>query len=259
MSPFKRVTHLDEKVIKPKDRVSGVPLSGSNSELVIEEATVPSRPGGLHKSMIGRPSVYDLKGNLLAEEENLVVITGREFLACSVANVFGASQDCTRNNLGNYKITHFGVGDGGASDACPPVMEGPFDDDTDLGNRVQIGDVSTIEPLKYINGGSLKQITFDGEIRVVSEEHTINVPTGGQKVVDAYTAIRYRMYLQPNEPKQKPFRFNEAGLFAVEYAWDNDSNMYLSTGSEVLFARFVTLDKWLDTSDGIMIEWYILV
>ncbi len=259
--PFKRVVHMDEKVIQPKDRVSSVPVSGYDSTLTMEDKTeVPTRPQGLHKSMIGRPNVYDLDGNLLASEENLVVISGREFLAQLVSDVGGSKTPLDNpNDLTAYKITHFGIGDAGTTDDCPPTTTGPFDDDTDLGKRAQIGDVSTLEPLRYISNGTLKQIVYDGEIKVISEEHTINVPTGGEKVIDAYTAIRYRMYIQPTEPKNKPFRFNEAGLFAVQYAWNTVANAWLTTDEEVLFAKFTTLDKWLDTGDGLMIEWYVLV
>ena len=78
-------------------------------------------------------------------------------------------------------------------------------------------------------------------------------------VVQAYTAIRYRMYLQPTEPKDKPFKFNEAGLYAMEWRYDNNWGEERPTGNYQLFARFTTLDKYLEAADGIMIEWYILV
>ncbi len=258
---FKKVIHVDEKVLTPKDKIGSVPVSCNDSTVELENSFVPVRPNGLNKSVIGRPRVYDLNGNLLASEENLIVITGREYLAQIISNV-PLSQTPLDNpkDLTLYKITHFGVGDGGTDDSCPPNVNGPFDDDTDLGNRVKIGTPSLVEPAKYISKGTLKQITYDGEIRIVSEEHTINVPTGGEKPIDAYTAIRYRMYLQPHEPEDKPFKFNEAGLFAVKYIWDTDSNQWVSENdTEVLFARFTTMDKWLDGGDGIMIEWYVLV
>ncbi len=253
-STFKRVIHLDEKIIKPDDRIGSVPVSGNNSSMTTSSSgEVPTRPQGLNKSMIGRPRVYDLDGNLLASEENLVVIVGREYLAQLLSRTQGANP----KNLTTYEVTHFGVGDGGASNACPPTTIGPFDDDVGLGRRIVIR--ADGQNPDYLNSGELKRIKMDGEIEVVSEEHTINVPTGGQKVIDAYTAVRYRMYLQPDEPKDKPFRFNEAGLFAVEYAWDTTFNEFRPTDNNILFARFTTLDKYLDAGDGIMIEWYILV
>jgi len=255
-SNFKKVIHMDEKVVCPKDKITSAIAMGESSESVAKESMVPKREED-HKSFIGRPRVYDLDGNLLAEEENLVVLTGREFIAQNLVGTQGNNP----LDLTNYKITHFGVGDSnrGSTGICPPTTVGPFDDDVDLENRVTISDLYATYPNKYIDNGRLKRIESDGEIKIVSEEHTINVPTGGQKVIDAYTAIRYRMYLQPGEPQVKPFCFNEAGLYAVEQVFDPVSGNSIATDNYVLFARFTTMDKWLDVSDGIMIEWYILV
>ena len=261
---MKRVVHLDEKVLKPNDEARSGLLSGlQKSEAVAGDNL---RPDGLQKAIIGKPKVYDLKGNLLADEENLVVLLGREYIAQLLAFRPGNNPiDYTK-----YKITHFGVGDGGTTNDCPPTTIGPFDDDTDLQNRVIIRDPSAggTEP-DYLDGGKLKRIEVDGEITIVQENHTINdgnlVGGGtGETVVQAYTAVRYTMYLQAGdsqanppvigEPLNKPFRFNEAGLYAVEY--DNAGD---PTGNYILFARFTTLDKWLEDADGIMIEWYVLV
>ncbi len=252
---MKKLVHIDEKAMHPKDRVGSAPVIGNISEVPQRDLTA--------KSIIGKPSIYDLKGNLLASEENLVVLLGREYLAQLLAGTQGNNPD----NLLQYKISHFGVGDQNPTGISPPpTTVGPFDDDVDLANRVKINNVSSTFPSKYIDDGKLKQIISDGEISVVSEEHTINTTSGGQKVVDAYTAVRYRMYLQPNEPIVKPFRFNEAGLYAVKHRLDSGTGQWVpatdpSTGDYIytLFARFTTLDKNLDAGDGIMIEWYILV
>ncbi len=247
---FKRVIYIDEKVIKPKDKVGSAVITGNAS------SAVPKRSSD-QKSIIGRPNIYDLNGNLLASEENLVVLTGREFIAQKLTGLQGNNP----TDLTQYRISHFGVGDSGVSPAggvCDITTVGPFDDDTDLVNRVQISAVSGANPGKYIDNGMLKQIDSDGDIQVISEEHTVNIPTGGQRVVDAYTAIRYRMYLQSGEPIDKPFCFNEAGLYAVEHVFDSVLG-WIPTENYILFARFTTLDKWLDSGEGIMIEWYVLV
>lgn len=257
---MQKVLHLDEKILKPKDKTtSGVLAANSGSVTTDGNAT---RLQGLQKSIIGKPKIYNLKGELLAEEENLVVLSGREFLAQKLAGTRG--QHAT--DYSNYRVTHFGVGDAGTDGGTPPVANGPFDNDVDLMNRIQIGDMTAggTEP-NYIDNGSLKKIEYDngdgtlgGEITVVEEDHTINTDQGGEIVVQAVTAIRYTMYLQSNEPVNKPFRFNEAGLYAVEYQDDGNGNQ-VPTGNYVLFARFTTLDKYLEDADGIMIEWYILV
>ena len=259
MKNLKKVIHLDEKILTPKDKVRSSPDLASSSETVQEDTL---RPQGLNKSIIGRPKVYDLKGNLLASEENLVVLIGREFLAQQIAGIQGDNPI----DYSNYKITHFGVGDAGTDAGLPPVVKGPYDNDTDLYNRVMIADpvASNYSEPNYLDGGFLKKIEFatgdplnpiEGEITVVQEQHTINTSNGGQITVDAFTAIRYTMYLQADEPMDKPFRFNEAGLYAIEY----DPISGAPTGNQLLFARFTTLDKWLEDADGIMIEWYVLV
>jgi len=244
VTPMKSIVHIDEKELKPGD-VAGATRG---------------------KTIIGRPNVYDLKGNLLASEENLVVLLGREFLAQQISGKILNNP----NDYSNYKITHFGVGDGGTTGGTPPVTVGPFDNDLDLENRVKIGDPvfvdpgdPTINPQNYMDNGFLKKIESadvtntipEGEIVIMSEEHTINTNSGGQITVGAYTAVRYTMYLQATEPQNKPFRFNEAGLYAVEYEVDGVT----PTGNYILFARFTTLDKYLEDADGIMIEWYVLV
>jgi len=255
---YKKVLYIDEKIISPDDKIGSAIQHNSNTTQKVKETF--TRPS---KSIVGRPKIYDLNGKLLASEENLVVIIGREYLAQLISGTNGDNpEDYTA-----YRITHFGVGDGGTTDTCPPNVNGPFDDNLDLGHRVVIRDplAGSMYP-NYTEDGMLKRIDSDdgvgnprGEINVVSEQHTINVPGGGEQVIDAYTAIRYRMYLQPFEPDEKPFKFNEAGLYAMEYEYNQQLGEEAPTGEFVLFARFTTLDKYLEAQDGIMIEWYILV
>jgi hypothetical protein len=252
---FKKIFHVDEKVVNPKDVTSSSPIFGkadsNQPKETFKEAIERS------KTIIGRPKVYDLNGNLLADEENLVVLIGREYIAQLIAGDRGDNPlDFTK-----YRVNYFGVGDGGTNGCLPPTANGPFDDDTDLVNRVKIKDNATINPEPdYIDNGKLKKIRLDGEVKVIEEEHTINVDQGGEVLVYAYTAIKFTLYLQVDEPENKPFRFNEAGLFAVKYEYDPDYNQDVPVEDEyILFARFTTLDKYLETNDGIMIEWYILV
>jgi hypothetical protein len=221
------------------------------------------------KPIIGRPRVFDLKGNLLADEENLVVLIGREYLAQLIAGVYTQNP----NNYLDYKITHFGVGSGGTSETCPPETVGPYDDDTDLAERVKINDdtLASGNSDDYIAGGYLKKITTDrmghqGSIEILEETHTINTSGGGQITVDKYTAVKYTLYLDSDEPietksQNQPFRFNEAALYAVEYDEDTGLPVVDNNGNVnyILFARFTTLDKYLSGEDGLMIEWYILV
>jgi len=257
---IKRLIHMDKKIIKPEDKaVSGI-IAGS-TENNIKPREKLSSPNRAAKTIIGKPKVYDLKGNLLADEENLVVLVGREYLA----QLLAGTQGDNGNNYLDYKVTYFGVGDEGTT-GNPPSTVGPFDDDVDLGfaqdgvnnSRVVIKTPTGVDD-DYIDGGKLKRIKKDGDITIVEEDHTINTNGGGQVVVQRYTAVKYTMFLQPDEPQDKPFKFNEAGLFAVRYEFDPATGTDVPTDDSLLFARFTTLDKYLDAADGIMIEWYILV
>ncbi len=288
---LKKIFHIDEKSLKPRDFTQTGVGTSSMSSIEITQVEVKAKTEAEMKSIIGRPKIYDLKGNLLAEEENLVVLTGREFLAQLIANKIPALAVDESHCIGNlatapatdysgYRITHFGVGDGGATDDCPPEVLGPYDNDCDLVSPAQIGNPTGND--NYIDAGFLKKIEFvkpdktiEGGITIEQEEHTINIddpktglPTG-QLQVQAFTAIKFLMQINPGEPifvkgqpHPKPFRFNEAGLYAVKY--DSNGNIVPDPddalkSSKVLFARFTTMDKWLDENDGILIEWYILV
>lgn len=280
---MQRVVHLDEKILKPEDRASSGTLTGSReSNASLKEAL---RPNGLLKSVVGKPKIYDMKGNLLAEEDNLVVLKGREYLAQLIAQrapvsagncpnetpINGVATSC---DYTKYKITHFAVGDAGTDGSCPPVASGPYDNDINLANPKELFPQPTaVAGLDYLHmdaarQNTLKRIEHDGSIEIVSEEHTINLADNGEETVQAFTAIRYTMYLNPGEstddpaggPNSIPFKFNEAGLYGIEYDAGGDPVVNAEGAANyLLFARFTTLDKYLEESDGIMIEWYVLV
>lgn len=241
LGEMKKLHILDSSTLEPEDRVS-----------VIEETSLAENGnlGNKTKRIIGRPKVFDLEGNLLAEEENLVVMGGREIVAALIS---GKSPE-----LSKYRIAYVGIGTGGtSSNAGVPNTVGPFDNDTDLVNRVRlasptVSDTST-NNYNYVGDGFLKRIESDGSIVVSSESHMINGPTGQIKV-HANTVITYNIKIQKTEPLVKPFKFNEAGLYAVEYSGNTPSKT-----KHILFARFTTLDKYLDIHDGLIIEWNILV
>ena len=234
MGKLHKIMHLDNSVLSPDD---------STNVKTIECTSDKAR------SVIGLPKVYDLQGNLLAEEENLVVLSGREFLAQKLADLA-----LDGNDLTSYQIRYFGVGIGG-TEGTPPVTVGPFDTDLELTSRVKISIAGISDPAndyKYIDAGYLKRINSDGSIVINQEEHTINT-NENQVVVNKFTAITFNILIQEDEPAEKPVKFNEASLYAVKYIEG------VPTDDKILFARFTTLDKYLDLKDGISIEWSILV
>jgi len=232
---IKNIIHYDKKIITPEDKVL---VSGEK----------------LKKAFIGKPKVYDLKtGKLLADEENLVVLDGREFMAQKIANLANPSQD-----LRNYEIRYFGIGSGGAEGTN---AEDPQDNDSDLAQPAKFattGISTSSNDYRYIADGYLKRIMStandaSGSIQIVLEEHEVNT-SSGQITIEKYTTIKFTLIIEENEPAVKPFTFNEAGLYAVEY--DSDGN---PTNNKILVARFTTIDKNLGPNDGLRIEWSILV
>ena len=166
---------------------------------------------------------------------NLVLLQGREFLAQKLADV---PQSATVDQR-KYKIRYFGYGSGGAQEGTGTVPNkmGPFDNDTDLYAPAHFNSESTDADtsFKYIHTGKLKKIRSDkGTIEIQKEKHTIskNTVTSGTStesglttVVDAYTAIKYTMFIDSHEfvkpstageVSTNPFAFNEAALYAVD-------------------------------------------
>ena len=230
---LKKLQYIDSKVLQPDDYVK------SNSGIIVKR-----------KPVIGKPKVYDLKtGKLLADEENLVVLDGREFLAQKFINKPNPSVD-----LRPYEIRYFGIGSGGASGT---VTSDPQDTDSDLATPAKFsteGINTSANDYKYIDNGYLKKIESDGgSIDIVLETLEVNTATN-QTEVQKYTTIKFTLYVLENEPAQKPFTFNEAGLYAVKF----DENGK-PTNDKILVARFTTQDKNLGPTDGIIIEWSILV
>jgi hypothetical protein len=232
----KQLAVIDRKVLTPDDKIMVAP----------------------GKTVIGKPKIYDLKtGELLADEENLVVLTGREFMAQKVSSLSNPSKD-----LRNYEIRYFGVGDGGTDGATNAVD--PQDNDEDLASPVIIAPSSSqvntsANDYRYVANGYLKRILStvndpSGDIQIVLEDHEINTSDGSTTTVQKYTTIKFTLILEENEPANKPFTFNEAGLYAVKY--DSDGN---PTDDKILVARFTTIDKNLGPTDGLRIEWSVLV
>lgn len=222
---------------------------------------------------------------------NLVLLSGREFLAQKLADV---PQTGTVDHR-DYKIRYFGYGRGGAQDGTgtEPNKIGPFDDDLGLVAPAHFATGSTDADslFKYIHNGYLKNIRTDnGTITIELEEHVINkgttfagtgVGTSTEIRVQKYTAIKYTMFIMGHEfikpatsgaLDTNPFPFNEAALYAVntKMVLNSDGVTYMEqpVGNSLLeqqnpdylpFARFTTSTKYIEEGESLKIEWYILV
>jgi len=233
------IKHFDKKILKPSDR-----FGASND-----------------KSVRGFVIVENEKG--VRKGENLVVLGGREFLASKLVNL----ESPAAANLPKYEIRYFGIGKGGASDDGSgnlTVKNGPYANDTDLYDPLQISQANSADGVTYVDNGYLKYILADSDLGsgIVFESETHTVETADGTVdVDAYTIIKFTMFIREDEmTDQKPFEFNEAGLWAVEY--DADGNLIVNSDGTVnkrLFAHFTTSSKFIEATDQLKIEWYILV
>ena len=242
--------------------------------------------GFVKTSIFKGDSIRDVSGT-----PNLVLLSGREFLAQKLADV----PQSTSVDQRSYKIRYFGYGQGGAQDGngTEPNKIGPFDDDTGLVGPAHFSTGSTDADslFKYIHNGYLKNIRSDnGTITIEVEEHTINkgsvsagtgISSSTETKVSRYTAIKYTMFITMDEfikpattgaIDTNPFPFNEAALYAVntKMVLNSDGVTYMEqpAGSNLLeqqnpdylpFARFTTTTKYIEEGESLKIEWYILV
>ena len=264
--------HVDERDLTPQD-------SATMSKEVIDKHYA--------KPVRGFVVISDEEGTVL-ETPNLVLLSGREFLAQKMADIPGLGLLPASNiDLTNFKIRYFGVGTGGADTAEQPNKIGPFDNELDLALPGKFADVSSDtdaglnynQRFQYIHDGKLKKIQSDegGNIEIVKENHSIII-NGEEITLDAYTTVKYTMIVRKDElykevSEKGPFAFNEAALYTVEYADKVDGGISYNipamteAGTEIsrytaryrTFARFTCLTKWLELNDSLRIEWYILV
>jgi len=227
-----------------------------------------------HKPTIGYAVITNNNTGEVIDTPNLVLLTGREFIAQKLADIGDTpifpnvnNRDISPRDLFNYKIRYFGVGSGGASVANATSKIGPYDNDIDLIAPGTFGSCDTLnDPYKYIADGKLKHIYADnGNIEILSENHTIS----NEVTVPAMTTIKYTLIIESHELKagDVPFSFNEAALYAVEYdpTTNEPKSPDLSDASKTgyqanyrPFARFTTATKILELPDSLKIEWFIL-
>ncbi len=275
---IKTIAHVDEKTVCD------------------EAQTVQLGEGGLSPADIGKHYAKPVRGYAVItdnetgevlETPNLVLLSGREFLAQKLADTAGQSLlPSSTDDLTKYKIRYFGVGTGGADTAEQPNKVGPFDNDLDLRLPGKFADDSSDtdtspdynQRFQYIHDGKYKKIQSDtgGSIEIIKEDHDI-VINGQTITVQAYTTVKYTMIVRKDElykevDEEGPFAFNEAALYAVEYEDIISDGIEYSvpkgsagtavsryTANSRMFARFTTLTKWLEINDSLRIEWYILV
>lgn len=255
-----KVTQLDDQI--SHDRIGCDDISWSDFPTADKS-----------KPEIGRVIITNLKTGEQTKINNMVVLGGREVLAQKLINI-GEEK--------SYQLRYFQVGDGGCTVSTTPSKIGPYDDDQTLKNIVPFSSGNNIDngTYKYIHNGASKLIKSDGgKIEIITEKHTIDTLDNSgnqiQKDIDAKTSIKFTLFVNPDEcysvdengeiPQTRIFRFNEAALLLVDMDEENteipagESDNAKFNANYKLFARFTTLNKYLEANDGLKIEWYILV
>ena len=221
------------------------------------------------KPEIGRVQITNLGTGEITKVNNLVLLAGREVLA---KKLLGFENDIP------YNIRYFQVGSGGCDVGTTPSKIGPYDDDTMLYDAVPFSTGNNLAngAYKYIHNGKSKLIYADGgNIELIDEEHSINTidSDGNQvnKTITAKTTLKFTMIVKKDECNPdsgyptRVFRFNEAALLMVNtdpsdsnipYGASNDEKF---NANSTIFARFTTLNKYLEATDDLKIEWFILV
>ena len=195
-------------------------------------------------------SKNDLTRKLFFEGPNMVVAQGRYFVAQKIFQIPDGSVNYT-----NYKISHFGIGAGGATVSGDSVsLLGPHICDTTLYKPIGLGrthnepvifdNSSLSDDLKtlYTSYGALKPINT---ITLVSEEYD---DTG--RSCDYNTKVKCECIIGPGEPPALTINgyvpISEAGLYFV---YRDNARM---------FAHVCFPPKYKELDSTITIDWFIL-
>jgi len=151
---------------------------------------------------------------------NLVTYTGREF---------AASKTFDLGNYTNWKITHFGIGQGGTADDGVTKV-GPKDQDTDLYSPLTLNKNGN----GYLRDGILKPINNK---ELIIDDNT-----------EKYTTIVNTLKIVVNEEPDlnPPVAIDETALF------------YTNGNNWRLFSHYTTTKKILEENESITFKWYIL-
>ena len=192
----------------------------------------------------------DLARKLFFEGPNMVVAQGRYFVA---QKIFGVAD--TTANYTDYKISHFGVGAGGATvDGDSVTLLGPHICDTSLYKPISLGGTYN-EPVIYDNSslddslkelyssyGALKSIE---SITLVSEDYEDTGDTCEYK-----TKVKCECVVGSSEPP---------ALSVNGYVPISEAGLYFVNGESArMFAHVCFPPKYKELDSTITIDWFIL-
>ncbi len=187
------------------------------------------------------------------EGNNLVVAQGREFVAQKLFEAIEI-EGGTRTDWRGYKISHFGIGSGGATASGNSyTLLGPHICDRNLSEPIQLGNTSFMDEPSGYDGGdgvhlakdSLKPINQDGQILLEADDYG-----GGQCTY--YTKVKCVCKIPAGEP---------SGILAGQSVQVSEAGLYFmnpTTQDIQLFSHICFPPKWKEKESDLTINWYIL-
>lgn len=192
----------------------------------------------------------DLTRKLFFEGPNMVVAQGRYFVA---QKIFGVGD--TEANYTGYKVSHFGVGAGGATAQGDSVtLLGPHICDNTMYKPIKLGGTHN-EPVIYDNSaldddlkglyssyGALKPIKT---VTLVSEDYE-----DGERECSYKSKVKCECVVGPGEPP---------ALTVNGYVPISEAGLYFVSGATAkMFAHVCFPPKYKELDSTITIDWFIL-
>ena len=208
----------------------------------------------MHKNpgIIGEPCV---------DKQNLVVAKGREFVAQKIFETSLIEDGTNRPAMHGYKVSHFGVGGGGASVTGQDItLYGPTLSDNGLYQPISLGDESYLEePSKYEDTSQSPIInSYRNAVKPIDTHGQIYLePVAYEDSPNYYTKVKCTCVIPAGEPSQLAaggsVQISEAGLYFVNQALaDTDPD------KTNMFAHISFSPKWKEKESTITIFWYVL-
>lgn len=183
-----------------------------------------------------------INGRLVWKTKNMVVASGRKYVAQRLFNIYHPSD----NDYRNFIVSHFGIGSGGSTINADGSIALIGPDICDIDNNI---------PIQLDPGNSLylttpsgtqyaaKPITVDGSLQIIEND---NIPCpGNNRTIVLCTCVINR---------QEPTNLNPGEAVKVDEAC-----LYYSDGTVTqTFARITFPPKYIEQSTEFMIEWYII-
>ncbi len=190
---------------------------------------------------------------------NLICAKGREFAAQKLFEVNAVEDATLRPRFYDYKVSHFGVGCGGATvTGLDATLLGPMISDSALYKPISLGDETYgPDPSKYSDSNN-PIITFKNAVKPIATDGIVYLePMQYENSPDYYTKVKCTCVVPLGEPSALDaggsIPISEAALYFVNSAANMDEPQKYQLFSHICFPP-----KWKAKEDILTIFWYIL-